>query len=1025
MSQMIALKDATIGQPDIDDLKFLSVKISKKEGESDPKLLGTGTIVCDGVDFYVLSAAHCFRDKDGKQNCQTEDIILSIFDNNYKQTFLYAKELELSDEEKDTAVIKIKNPNLGYEYFDRLKLISHEIDGHTVFVFGYTEKRPSGRLFKYIRVNSHIFSNLDNIQEKGEDFYKTVKGSSGGGVFIGINDKIYCMGFLKSTFDEVSSLSDVVVQPVNAYKSDWGAVYYGTIEEALGKPYTESTDNPIQRKCIKKWREVYDLISKGDNLDVILSQINQIHLAFYTPKSVNLQDGVMSLLFRRKEPWPVSYQDVFLMALEDKGMWLSIYGSDFPANAGNIADRPLAKKLETRGVTLTKAPYKGVPMLETSESNAYYEQILRFAYAFDFTNLKRYVGKWDVKGFWTARKAIFTNLFDKNENTVAALDEYLKDSNENNPNEKFIATVVYNVIRGDFLDRKPYDAFIKEGLEGISNIFAHIADQIEKRQEKVAVFGVHQRYIFGGEDNNSAPEALRLVRTIIDAGVLTCFRFTYFVSPANWLKVVKQLFTFMPYPVLFYTLMYSDEKLLKRVGQEYAYSEDKDVMRVLPDIQLRLLTAIGNQDTPRIFIGLYLVSSELYVALHDVVWYEAFKENVLCYFCSEDVLTNVSYRDPIFVNVKAAIENIRKTDWRIEVFKILTDALSYNSFIVNALIRDNFFVDDDLMHNKEFLVLLMNVIKSRPLKETYMIVSSFGSYENADEKLRDLIDAVAKADSFDYGDETCKALCMLSEVVRDSETKMRMRERLLTEDMWNCGISEAHFTDPRPVGLECVSMDIGWTVNDWERIKENLLVNLSLLNEKRPRRPEIIDHFGKEYIGLLSAMRYFTRNIQKVDGCEIEDVIVQIDGLLAELRGYSKVMEAFSSNEHDIVVDGVWYLRDLFKDEGVNACKNEINLLINRILLQVPIALESCASLLAAFVEHKPKEMISEFGPQLLEVLNRYKNEFNYEVLFVSVPSMYKSLRRIAVVMRESYKEKESVKYWLEDEMVNRFNYWD
>lgn len=1022
---MIALKDATIGQPDIDDLKFLSVKISKKKGESDSKLLGTGTIVCDGVDFYVLSAAHCFRDKNGKQNCQKEDIALSIFDDNFKQTFLYAKGLELSDEDKDTAIIPIKNPNLGYEYFDRLKLIGQEIDGHTVYVFGYTEKRPTGRLFKYIRVNTHVLSNQDNIQEKGQDFYKTVKGSSGGGVFIGINDKIYCMGFLKSTFDEVSSLSDVVVQSVNAYKNDWGTVYYGTIDEALGKPYTESTDNPLQRDCIKKWRDVYDLISKGDNLDAILSQINQIHLAFCTPKSINLQDGVMSLLFRRKDTWPESYQDVFLMALEDKGMWLSIYGNDFPANAGNIADRPLAKKLETRGVTLTKAPYMGEPLLETSERDLYYEQILRYAFALDFTNLKKYVGKWDAKDFWIARKAIFANLFEKNEDYLATLDEYLKDSNDININEKFIATVVYNVIRGDFFDRKPYDVYTKKGLEGISNTLAYIADQIEKRQEKVAVFGVHQRYIFGGEDNNSAPEALRLVRTIIDAGVLTCFRFTYFVSPANWLKVVKQLFTFMPYPVLFYTLMYSDEKLLKRVGQEYAYSEDKDVMRVLPDIQLRLLKAIGNQDTPRIFIGLYLVSSELYIALRDKIWYEAFKDNVLNFFCSEDVLKNVSYRDPIFINVKDAVENIRETKWRIEIIKILTDALSYNSFIVNALIRDHFFVDDDLMHNKEFLDLLITVIKIHPLKETYMIASSFGSYENADEELLDLIDEVAKADSFDFGDETCKALCMLSEVVRDSETKVRIRERLLKEDMWNCGITEVHFTDPRPVGLECVSMDIGWTVNDWERIKANMLVNISLMSEKRPQRSEVIDHFGKEYIGLLSAMRYFTRNIQKVDGCEIEDVMEQIDGLLAELRGYSKVMEAFSSNEHDTVVDGIWYLRDLFKEEGVKTCKNEINLLINRILLQVPTALESCASLLAAFVEHEPLEMKEEFGTQLLEILSRYKKEFDYETLFVSVPSIYKSLRRIAVVMKESDKEEESVKYWLEDEMVNRFNYWD
>ena len=55
------------------------------------------------------------------------------------------------------------------------------------------------------------------------------------------------------------------------------------------------------------------------------------------------------------------------------------------------------------------------------------------------------------------------------------------------------------------------------------------------------------------------------------------------------------------------------------------------------------------------------------------------------------------------------------------------------------------------------------------------------------------------------------------------------------------------------------------------------------------------------------------------------------------------------------------------------------------------------------------------FGDSLLEVLNRYAREFDYETLFVSVPSMYNWLRRIAKGIAPKYGETPAVKYWLEE----------
>lgn len=1010
-------------QPAIDDLKLLSVKISKRTSEAATELLGTGTIVCDGVDFYVITAAHCFRDENGQQNCLKDDVVLTLYNDQYKPTNLDVKRLELSDTDKDTAIISIKTPPEGYGYYlETLKLLGKELDGDG-YVFAYTGKSPEGRLFTYKRVNTNVWANQDNIKEKGEDFYKTVKGSSGGGMLVRARDQIYCMGFIRSTFDKESTLAEVKVQPLNLFKTKWGNAFFSTIEDAIGESQFENSGNKLQQECAIVWRKIYDAISRQEDLDELLVDVKAIRKQYSIPKNTKPQNDVMSLLLRLQEPWTEKYQDIFLMAMEDQGLWLSIYGDNIPAITNGISNRPLAKKLEERAITLTKNPCFGGQMIGINDDQTYYEQMLRFAYALDFTNMKKMVMRWDAKGFWVARKALFANLFDKNTEALTALNEYLKDIEDNVQNEKFIATVVYNVVNGDYTDRKSYELFLNNGLEGISSILAYIADHIEKHQDKITVYGIHQRYIIGGEDTESIPEAMRLLRSIIDAGILPNFKFTYFVSQTNWLKVVKQLFTLMPYPILFYTLMYTDEKLLKRVGQEYAYTDDKDVIMVLPDIQLRMLNAIGNMDTPKIYQGLYLISAELYVALSEDIWYDRYKDNVLSFFCQEQIVKNVYFNDPIYVNVRKGMQQVQNTLRRIEIFKMLTSALQYNSNIINILIHDCFFVDENLMKNGEFLALLMNVIKNNPINHTYMIVSKFGGQKETAEKLWDIIDEILVRDELDFGSNTCNAICMLSGVVRDESIRTKMKELLLKKDIWNSGITDTHYTNPQPIGLEKVDASIGWTVADWVIIKTNMLTNLALIKGVRNKHKDIYQHFGRQYITLLFQMSYFIKNIQNVEGCEVQDVKDQIEEMLQELRGFKNVTAELSSSDYDTVADGIWYLRDRFVNEGLECCKMEIQLLIHRIQMQVPTALEYCVCLLSDMVEHNTKEMTDCFGDSLLEVVKKYAEEFEYETLFVNKASMFKWMKRIAKGIAPVFGEEIAVKYWLEDEKVNRFNF--
>ena len=64
-----------------------------------------------------------------------------------------------------------------------------------------------------------------------------------------------------------------------------------------------------------------------------------------------------------------------------------------------------------------------------------------------------------------------------------------------------------------------------------------------------------------------------------------------------WYPIFIAIFEYYPYPALFYSLQYSNEKFLKRIGQDFAYSEalKDDLNKILP----LLLTSYLSKDTPK------------------------------------------------------------------------------------------------------------------------------------------------------------------------------------------------------------------------------------------------------------------------------------------------------------------------------------------------------------------------------------------------------------------------------------------
>lgn len=1012
------LKDPNTRLPSIRELRKISVRISRTDDKGNDMLLGTGTIAFDGVDYYVLTAAHCFRDEAGNDNCQMTDINLTLYDDDDKAVTFKPYDWWKSSVEDDAAWLKIDNPHNGFDFLHDLKLLGTEIDDEAC-VYGYTEGIQNGYKFIYQMKNLGLWCCNDKITENGAELYDTIKGSSGGGLFIKVDDTIYCMGYVKKVFDKYSKLDNVMMFPIKNFRHNWSGNFINSIEEVIGIPVRVRECNEMKAQYTELWNRLYNEIYNNQDISTTLKLIKDAKKQYPIPKNVRQQEQVVSLLFRKQEDWKNSYQEAFLIALQDRGLWLSLFGP-MPKKAGNLEEHDLCKIQEERGVTLLAPPYfEGEPNSYDEDSTTY-EKILRAAYSFDFTTMRVLLNSWKANGLWMVRKSFLQNLFGKDEGSIAMLKELYQDFGFDSQDEKFLTATSYNLATADFRNRISYQDFWDKGIEGISDVLLFISGNIDKQKEGIGIYGIHHTQIFGDGDQQSFPESLRLVQTIINTGMVPSMNSIAIISKENWMKTVRHQLAFMPYPIVFYTLTYTDEKLLRRVAQEICYTENERIRAIMPDLMIRLLGNFKHEDLPKNFgQGILYMTKEWYVAVAEEVWYEPFKNNVMQFFCHDIPTENVSHMDALYVNIEEAVKYIMDTSHRKEIMTIVLEVLNKNAYLVNGII-ESMMIDDELLKDGEVIGMLVDLVRNHPLKDTCRIIYKVVTSSKIGSILKEQVDNKVYVDAFDFGIEAGVKLGMLSYIFKRSENITRIKQETLKLDMWYCGIKEKRYTDPRPAHLEMFNPDVEWTNEEWEAIKANIYQNIELIHQDRPERDSLQRHFNKQYIDLLSNMKYFVNRMSTHSGSA--EVLERVDSVMSGLRGYNNVVEALSSDDYDKVVDGVWYLRDLFVDKGAEYCKTETMLLINKILMQKPVALESCMSLLAAMVYEKPEDMTRMYDGLLVEILKRYCREFDYESLFVSVPAMYKWLRMIARALNERHSDDASVKWWMEDAAAKRFN---
>lgn len=202
----------------IDQVCCVSVKILCENKDKTDSSLGTGTIISDGSTYYVMTAGHCLKNDDGVV-FDIEDIkIISYAKDMPEEITIIAIEGCDLTEENDFILLRIKEPDIDFDFFNKLKRCDDKLDEEEYFFYGFHDTTDTGRKYGLRRNGKarwHLIN--DSVSNQPLTALDLMGGNSGAGVFFRKMDIYYYIGYVKRLFDSDGNYNDIIVYPSSRF----------------------------------------------------------------------------------------------------------------------------------------------------------------------------------------------------------------------------------------------------------------------------------------------------------------------------------------------------------------------------------------------------------------------------------------------------------------------------------------------------------------------------------------------------------------------------------------------------------------------------------------------------------------------------------------------------------------------------------------------------------------------------------------------------------------------------------------
>lgn len=380
----------------------------------------------------------------------------------------------------------------------------------------------------------------------------------------------------------------------------------------------KQNEQHILHDTFSLWAKAYTLTGKH-MLDVDIDESAANRLIRYNAylrlvRGTHYQSHFIDAMVRRQEIGELEAQ-MALMALEQmqedyENEELDLIGK-IEKVLQNDAELERVKRLKNRHLTLVSplAPVEG------DSDMAVYERCVRLAFTFEFGQLNEALKAWQPSEDFIMKKLMLLSLVDGK-----AIDGILSQSllDKIHPSiERFRATQLANILSGSIRGTYSVDEFTDLSQHSIFSLRDWYFGSLIQPKERIYTYGNE-----ANEDKNIRVEdAVRCLNFMLETPLMPQINMWSIVSTVQWYKVVHALFEKYPYPVLFYSSTVNDSNTLKRIGQDFAYSEvlhDR-----LPEFVVQMFHLIMDEKQPILywtFHNICLLLCEMIKAVPPSYW---------------------------------------------------------------------------------------------------------------------------------------------------------------------------------------------------------------------------------------------------------------------------------------------------------------------------------------------------------------------------------------------------------------------
>lgn len=757
----------------------------------------------------------------------------------------------------------------------------------------------------------------------------------------------------------------------------------------------------------KLWEKGLGFLRKEEELTQLAQEIKDARKVVRFCKVIYPQEHLVQRLMT-KEPLTTGKAFLFALAVKDIGQIPSYY-VNYHKEDEELNKQPIWIQLIEREKTL----HGSIGLLsEVGEDWAVYEKIQRHLFNLDFSKSKELICNWNAKNCWLQNKAMCMAIYDDLMNYAQTiLDETIEK--EKNPSEQ-----LYEVILANFISRRwpqPYstEKFWRYGLDGQGDMLNHMMSSLRNKKQKPQRRGWIGSTWNIGSNHEDYVKSLRVLQFIIDFGIYVSLPGFIMFDVANWYIVFRNLYEYFPYPCFFYSIQYNERVVQRRIGEDYAYNIK--LQKFNEDILVKSLNAIGKDEVPMPFKnGILNVTATMYIAVDEELWFEQFKDSVFEAFLQR--LQDIEDSDELVFNVKFALGSIRNPDNIYWAFQQLISRYSMNDGVVSDIIVNNLLIQKIKEKVKINNTLLFPNVLDR---NTLLLLDTLNNEGLlSDELISSICEVIHKTDIQDIPHDRVMLFQLFNLVKNDKESIEKVKGCFLSMNIWHCGFlsdNELGWTEPMYIRLNLLYDKITWTDDEFEKIKENLIKNVSLYDKAHKSLHE--DSFMKSI-----QVRYLSDMIKFIDGLKAErqksllPIREVVEKLFLDRTQYADNIDLMMSEQPADVDRAMENIYEGIIHNGIERYQEDVDFLIDRAIMKVPVALTRNLRCIK-FISEK----IVSFGyaKKLHKLLAVYKDPESWALLDLRFAFIY--LHSIAKALKRNGEEDEVIDFWIENTFVNRF----